>query len=239
MFEREQREIHLHVRMPRKRWLALIAFAVALAIGVPVAWASFSDVSPSNPFYNDINAIQGAGITQGCGGGNFCPSANITREAEAAFVHRGGPRVAQSTTIVNNSVGVLGGGSGTVIGSVSIDVGGVAGGTQFVKVDATMTTHNDSNPQGFSFDYFIAQGTTCSEASSPTMVLTVPGLDDIPASLSWTAAVPSGATSTFVVCGYTSKGVEGITNLVLDATTFPFGSTGASALTASSAKTHP
>src|SRR6266545_156649 len=85
-----------------RRWLrrrariVLLGIVAALVVAVPVAWATFGDVPPSNPFYNDINAIQGAGITAGCGGGNFCPTANITRQAEAAFVHRGLGRVGAS-----------------------------------------------------------------------------------------------------------------------------------------------
>ena len=86
-------------KQARRRWyerpsrIIPILLVMALAIAVPVAWATFIDVPPSNPFYNDINAIQGAGITQGCGGGNFCPTDNIQRQAEAAFVHRGLTRV--------------------------------------------------------------------------------------------------------------------------------------------------
>src|SRR5438105_9928100 len=90
--------MHAHDRarfkLPRKRWLLLAAAVAMLAVAVPVAFAAFNDVPASDPFYNDVNAIQGAGITSGCGGGNFCPSSSITREAEAAFVHRNAPRVA-------------------------------------------------------------------------------------------------------------------------------------------------
>src|SRR5437899_1490485 len=81
-------------KLPRKRWVVLAILGTAFAVAVPVAWATFNDVSPADPFYNDVNAIQGAGITQGCGGGNFCPSASITREAEAAFTHRAAGRIA-------------------------------------------------------------------------------------------------------------------------------------------------
>src|ERR1051326_9493343 len=81
-------------RLPRKRWAFLVAAVAMLAVAVPVAFATFNDVPQSDPFYDDINAIQGAGITSGCGGGNFCPNDNITRQAEAAFVHRAAPRSA-------------------------------------------------------------------------------------------------------------------------------------------------
>ena len=117
-------------KLPRRRWLLAGSLVAALAIAVPVAWATFSDVPPSNPFYNDINAIQGAGITAGCGSGNFCPTDNITRQAEAAFVHRAAPRVAES---ISGTASLTD--TDAVIGSVTISVGGVSG-NQFVKVDA-------------------------------------------------------------------------------------------------------
>src|ERR1051326_4910568 len=124
-------------RLPRKRWAFLVAAVAMLAVAVPVAFATFNDVPQSDPFYNDINAIQGAGITSGCGGGNFCPSANITREAEAAFVHRNAPRVA----FFESGDGTLDPG-GTDLGSVTISVGGVGGGTQFAAPNPAVKTQH-------------------------------------------------------------------------------------------------
>jgi hypothetical protein len=107
-----------------------------LAVGVPAASATFSDVPPSNPFYADINAIQGAGSTQGCGGGNFCPTDPIQRQAEAAFIHRAAGRAGISST---NEVPI---GDGAVhLGAVTLSIGGAAGRTQFVKLDAAVTTY--------------------------------------------------------------------------------------------------
>jgi hypothetical protein len=48
----------------------------------------FADVPPSNPFYNFIDRLAALGITVGCGGGSYCPSAPVTREQMAAFVLR-------------------------------------------------------------------------------------------------------------------------------------------------------
>ncbi|MGH8927307.1 MAG: S-layer homology domain-containing protein, partial [Acidimicrobiia bacterium] len=36
----------------------------------------------------DINAAALAGVTQGCGGSNFCPDRTVTREQMAAFLRR-------------------------------------------------------------------------------------------------------------------------------------------------------
>src|ERR1051326_1389112 len=99
------RAFNARFKLPRKRWIVAVAAVAVFAIAVPVAWATFNDVPQSDPFYNDMNAIQGAGITSGCGGGNFCPSANITREAEAAFAHRADGRGAHSTAIADGAIG--------------------------------------------------------------------------------------------------------------------------------------
>jgi hypothetical protein len=48
--------------------------------------ATFNDVPTSHPFFRFIEAIYAAGITVGCGGGNFCPDQAITRKQEAAFI---------------------------------------------------------------------------------------------------------------------------------------------------------
>jgi hypothetical protein len=48
----------------------------------------FADVPESNPFYAFIEQMAVRGITSGCGGGNYCPTANVTREQMAAFIIR-------------------------------------------------------------------------------------------------------------------------------------------------------
>lgn len=48
----------------------------------------FADVPPSNPFYNFIERMGALGITQGCGGPNYCPSLSVTRAQMAAFLVR-------------------------------------------------------------------------------------------------------------------------------------------------------
>jgi all-beta uncharacterized protein/S-layer family protein len=49
----------------------------------------FGDVPPANPFYVFIEQMALRGITVGCGGGNYCPGASVTREQMAAFIIRG------------------------------------------------------------------------------------------------------------------------------------------------------
>lgn len=54
---------------------------------VPAA-QRFADVLPSNPFYAHIEEMAMRGITLGCGGGNYCSVANVSRAQMAAFLVR-------------------------------------------------------------------------------------------------------------------------------------------------------
>jgi hypothetical protein len=49
-------------------------------------WTGFLDVPPSHPFHDYVNTIARNGITVGCGGGNFCPDASVTRAEMAVFL---------------------------------------------------------------------------------------------------------------------------------------------------------
>jgi hypothetical protein len=49
---------------------------------------TFADVPTSHPFYNEISKLSARGVTLGCGGGNFCPNSQVTREQMAAFIIR-------------------------------------------------------------------------------------------------------------------------------------------------------
>ncbi len=52
-------------------------------------YLAFSDVPSSDSFYGYIEAIYGAGITTGCGNGEYCPAEDVTRDQMAAFLVRG------------------------------------------------------------------------------------------------------------------------------------------------------
>jgi S-layer homology domain len=209
----------------RHRRLVLVGIAAALVVGVPAAWATFNDVPPTNPFYDDINAIQGAGITQGCGGGNFCPEDNITRQAEAAFVHRAAGRVAQSVAILDDTIELSGGfATDTRISQVSITVGGVSGQTQFVKLDAHMLNFYNSGSPPFAVWYYWSVGTVCTNPFSAFGISTIasnPGF--VESSNSIATGVPTNTVQTFSFCGFTdTPSIAAVDQLVLDATTYPF-----------------
>ncbi len=52
------------------------------------ATATFNDVATSHPFFQYIEALMKAGVTGGCGAGNFCPDAPLTRGQMAVFLSR-------------------------------------------------------------------------------------------------------------------------------------------------------
>ena len=50
--------------------------------------ARYNDVPTTHPFHAFIGKLSARGITLGCGGGNFCPEQNVTREQMAIFIER-------------------------------------------------------------------------------------------------------------------------------------------------------
>ena len=64
---------------------ARIAYARIMA---PAGSQSFNDVPPSHPFFAAVNNLARAGVTQGCGGGNYCPNNAVNRGQMAAFMSR-------------------------------------------------------------------------------------------------------------------------------------------------------
>ena len=82
----------------------LVAVVLGAAIAFPLgalARHQFSDVPDSNPYHADIDALADTGVTTGCGGGKFCPTAFVTREQMAAFMNRLGALQAGKTPVVN------------------------------------------------------------------------------------------------------------------------------------------
>lgn len=110
------------IRRPRPAAVAVVlAAALAFPLGVFAAH-QFSDVPDSNPYHADIDALVDAGVTSGCGGGQYCPTQNVTREQMAAFLNRLGALQAGKTPVVNANTSrstdgwSIGCPSGTVLG---------------------------------------------------------------------------------------------------------------------------
>lgn len=59
-----------------------------LQVSPAPASATFNDVGTGHFFFREIEALADSGISGGCGSGNFCPDANVTRAQMAAFLSR-------------------------------------------------------------------------------------------------------------------------------------------------------
>jgi len=57
-----------------------------LQVSLAPAVASFNDVPTSDPAFQFVEALAASGITAGCGGGNYCPDASLTRRQMAVFL---------------------------------------------------------------------------------------------------------------------------------------------------------
>ena len=56
------------------------------AVSPAPAAATFGDVPTTDPRFRFVEALAAAGITGGCGGGQFCPEASVTRGQMAVFL---------------------------------------------------------------------------------------------------------------------------------------------------------
>ncbi|MCA1694373.1 MAG: hypothetical protein LC749_06400, partial [Actinobacteria bacterium] len=188
----------------------------------------------SHPFTPDINALAGAGVTTGCTPDhlNFCPSANISREAEAAFVHRAMPRVAQFETDLATPIVVSTGDGPQPINFVHIVVPGVPGGvpsqggdaSQFVKVDGTLNV----TPTTCTGERQVAlqlqeQGGPLTLATNGTLYPCAASSVSISHVFS---ATPGSHSYYIVIQSYTSSAAVSVGGLRLQAMTFPFGEVG-------------
>jgi hypothetical protein len=70
---------------------AMAAFLYRFAgepASMPPTASSFSDVTPTTPFYKEITWLNSTGITGGYGDGTFRPGQPVNRDAMAAFLYR-------------------------------------------------------------------------------------------------------------------------------------------------------
>jgi hypothetical protein len=88
-------------RPSRRPILLTIAVTVMLALpaGVVLASHQFNDVPPGSSIHDDVEAIFNAGVTTGCGGGDYCPKANVTRGQMAQFMNRLGALDGQTPSV--------------------------------------------------------------------------------------------------------------------------------------------
>ena len=55
---------------------------------VPPATPTFTDMPKTSIFYQSVEWLAASGITGGCGGTSFCPTAPVSRQSMAAFLYR-------------------------------------------------------------------------------------------------------------------------------------------------------
>jgi hypothetical protein len=114
--------------MRKTMMVAVVSAVVGALVAVPVAvYAShsFTDVSDSNTFHDDIAWLKDSGVTKGCNppeNTEYCPDDNVTRGQMAAFMRR----LAENRVVD----------AGTVDGLASDEMASVAG------------THGSSTSQG-------------------------------------------------------------------------------------------
>jgi hypothetical protein len=125
-----------------RKIIAALILVVALAIPAGVlASHQFGDVPNSNPFHGDISAIALAGITTGCGGGNFCPTGVLTRQQEAAFIHRASGRVGGDDAFALSVPPATDVAVAALTITTGLPGGTVAGANGFLKIDGTVTLY--------------------------------------------------------------------------------------------------
>ena len=66
--------------------LKSVAIHYQLQVSPAPSTATFGDVPTNHPFFKFVEALYASGITAGCGGGNFCPDAPLTRGQMAVFL---------------------------------------------------------------------------------------------------------------------------------------------------------
>jgi hypothetical protein len=88
----------LQVTVNRRHLMVFVAVVALVVVGwmavasrASAATSVFDDVADDNAFVSDINWLADAGVTKGCNppsNTKYCPSAFVTREQMAAFMHR-------------------------------------------------------------------------------------------------------------------------------------------------------
>jgi len=203
-------------RSPARRVSVVIATVIALVALPMITVASdvFRDVGSSHAFHGDINELYNARITRGCATNplRYCPDDALTRGQMAGMLTRGLGRVVQSGGNTNG---------GGVVASITIDAGGLPGGTGYVLISATVTANAldpDSCPCGIGAAVELAPveypeltydiNFNLSGPQAPT----IEGTHIVAESGSWSEVVPvpTGESTTFdlfVGVGATAPGI--------------------------------
>ena len=123
----------LRHRSPRLAVAAAVLVLVAFATGVATAGGPFTDVGNTHPFKDEITEFAQVGITAGYPDGSYRGGSPVTRQAMAAFMVRGLPRLAYATSSQLFTVGV----SQITLLTVTYDVPGAPGANQRLVIHGT------------------------------------------------------------------------------------------------------
>ena len=159
-----------------RRLLPVVVLSLVFAVPIDaLASHSFTDVPTNDPFHADIAALKDSYVSPtGCGGGNFCPDAFVTRGQMAAFLNR---------------LGALGPGEVPVANATKLD--GLDS-TQFARSDVPVTGH--VNCMGISMQPW-ASGMTYTASATGRYIISGSGYFNCP------VVLPDGATITALRAG--------------------------------------
>jgi S-layer homology domain len=239
--------ITIRLRRPARGSVALVLGALLLLTpAVVLANHQFSDVPPGG-FHDQISAIAKAGITGGFNDGTYRPSEPVTRQAMAAFMHRGFGRVAiaAGTPVTWPAIfpydGELSGDS-SVVRDLTIEVPGANstfGPEQLVHVQGRVTfLTNMTTAQGCPCEFKARIVDPSALSTSPTQTQTfyspVTGEFGYSFDVEWVFVAPPGARTYELQVQLSNRAsLTGFSPLFwldpassLSAMTFPFGPTG-------------
>jgi S-layer homology domain len=160
--------------------VALVAALLGGVVSQALASVSFSDISGS-PFEEEIINIANAGIATGFPDGTFRPHDAVNRQQFAAWMNRGGGRVASDRITFGP---ISGSDSPLVLSGADMTAGAVGGAGGFVMVTANFAFTSSSPatcPCRIDIDLFSGAGNVIIEggltATAVSFVLPGPGAD--------------------------------------------------------------
>jgi hypothetical protein len=221
-------------RTRARRILATAVVAIALAVpGVALGNHLFADVPADASFHTNIANLANAGVTAGCGGGNYCPTQPVSREQMAGFLNRGLGRIAEAE-FQKSVTGVASSTLGTFTIRPGLPSTAVPGANQFLFV-AYQGTLRFTNVTGCPCSvavYLTVNGSAVTNFATATTVTVVNHYTDIQTSgaipVTGSDPVTIAAVSYVVQGGGASTAYTMFANIT--AMTFPFGAEGGDTL---------
>jgi len=136
------------------------------------ACAGLADVAASSAFCDEVDWLVNRQVTLGCGGGNYCPDADVARLSMAAFMRRLGGALTPVATALEQSIGPVD--LDVVRRACAVDVA-VSGFARTIAIDAILTA-TASNPATLRARLVqsLDGGTTWQALTTERAVLTLP-----------------------------------------------------------------